>query len=103
MAKQDFESSKVYIEKALMLSKQFDFQHISVTTYILYAKLYQELALPKSSNRTEYIKKALKMFMQAKKSEIFETQPALQKEVKEELTLFTSFCKLNGIVLKKES
>lgn len=101
LAKQDFESSKVYLEKAIFIAKQFDLQFILVNTYLQCAKLYQELALPKSSSRGTYIKSALKMFQNAKNVPIVPEQPALQKTIKEDLNVLTSFCKLNGIILKK--
>lgn len=103
LAKQDFESAKVYFEKAIFLSKQFDLQYFLVKIYIQCAKLYQELALPKTSARNEYIKQALKMFQFAKAVPCVENQPALQKHLKEELNILSSFCKLNGIILKKET
>ena len=103
LAKQDFESAKVYLEKAIFISKQFNLYYILVKTYILSAKLYQELALPKNTQRGEYVKKALKMLQEAKNVQIVPTQPALQKCIKEELNILTSFCKLNGIILKKDS
>ena len=65
--------------------------------------MYQELALPKSSSRNEYVKQALKMFQLAKNVEIVSEQATLQRMIKEELNILTSFCKLNGILLKKES
>lgn len=103
LAKQDFDSSKVYLEKAIFIAKQFDLQYVLVKTYLQCARLYQELALPKSSLRGTYIKQALKMFQLAKNVPIVAEQSALQKNIKEELTVLTSFCKLNGIVLKKDS
>ena len=103
LAKQDFESSKVYLEKAIYIAKQFDLQFILVKTYLQCAKLYQELALPKSSSRGNYIKQALKMFQNAKNITIVSEQPSLQKNIKEDLNILTSFCKLNGIILKKEA
>ena len=103
LAKQDFDSAKVYFEKSMFLSKQFDLQYLMVKIYIQSAKLYQELALPKTSLRSEYVKQALKMFQLAKAINCVENQPALQKSIKNELNILTSFCKLNGIILKKES
>lgn len=102
LAKQDFESAKVYLEKALFIAKQFDLQYISVKVYLLIAKLYQELALPKSGMRGDYIKQALKMFQLAKNIPTVADSPILQKNIKEELNILTSFCKLNGIILKRE-
>lgn len=101
MAKQDFDSAKVYIEKSIFIAKQFDLQTILVKSYLLYAKLYQELALPKSSMRPEYIKQSLKMFQLAKNVSIVDDHIHLQKIIKDELSVLTSFCKLNGITLKR--
>ncbi len=103
MAKQDFESAKVYIEKSIFIAKQFSLEYILVYDYILFAKFYQELALPKSSFRINYIKQSLKMFQLAKNAGIVSSHAFLQKKIKEELSLLTSFCKLNGIILKKPS
>ena len=101
MAKQDFDSSKIYIEKSIFIAKQFNLEGLLVNSYILYAKLSQELALPKSSLRANYIKQALKMFQLAKNVSIVAEHTYLQKKIKEELNILTSFCKLNGIILKK--
>ena len=59
------------------------------------------MALPKTSKRAEYIRQALKMFQAAKNVEIVQEHLHLQKFIKEELSVLTSFCKLNGIALKK--
>lgn len=101
MAKQDFDSAKVYIEKAIFIAKQFNLQTIIIKSYLLYAKLYQELALPKTTMRPEYIKQSLKMFQLAKNIGIVDDHVYLQKLIKEELSVLTSFCKLNGITLKR--
>ena len=101
LSKQDFESARVYIEKSIFIAKQFRLEDILVRDFILYAKFYQELALPKTSKRPEYIKSALQMFQKAKNIEIVQDHKHLQQKIKEELAVFTSFCKLNGIVLKK--
>ena len=103
IAKQDFESAKVYIEKSIFIAKQFNLEDLLIKDYILYAKFYQELALPKTPNRALYIKQTLKMFQLAKSVPIAEEHPYLQKKIKEELGVLTSFCKLNGIVLKKST
>ena len=103
IAKQDFESASVYLEKAIFIAKQFKLDDLLVRIYIQYAKMYQELALPKTSKRTEYIKQSLKMFQEAKNVEIVSEHPHLQKKIRDELSVLTSFCKLNGITLKKSS
>ena len=100
LAKQDFESAKVYLEKSIFIAKQFDLEFNLMNNYLLCAKLYQELALPKSAKRGDYIKLALKMFKLAKDLSISE-QKCVQKRIKEDLNILTSFCKLNGISLKK--
>lgn len=102
-AKQDFESANVYFEKAIFIAKQFRLEELLVRTYIQQAKMYQELALPKTSKRVEYIKQALKMFQDAKNVQITSEHVHLQKKIREELSVLTSFCKLNGIALKKSN
>lgn len=101
LAKQDFDSAKVYLEKTLFISKQFDLQYIQIKAYLLCARLYQELALPKTNKRSDYVKQALKMFQLAKNVQIVPEHPSIQKNIKEELSILTSFCKLNGIILKR--
>ena len=101
ISKQDFESAKVYLEKSIFIAKQFNLQYILVKDYIQYAKFYQELALPKSTLRGNYIKQSLKMFQLAKNTEIVKNHPYLDRDIKKELSVLTSFCKLNGIILKK--
>ena len=86
---------------SLYIAKQFDLQRIQVDIYLLSAKLYQELALPKTSQRSTYVKQALKMFQLAKNIKIVADNQQLQRKIKEELNVLTSFCKLNGIVLKR--
>ena len=61
-----FKLSKVYLEKTTMLAKQFNLKFILIQNYILCAKLYQELALPKTNSRIKYVKQALKIFQIAK-------------------------------------
>jgi hypothetical protein len=101
VSKQDFESAKVYIEKSIFIARQFNLQNILIKDYLLYAKYYQELALPKTSMRAEYVKHALKMFQNAKNVPIASDQQHIMRMIKEDLSVFSSFCKLNGIVLKK--
>ena len=103
MSKQDFDSAKIYLEKAILLAKQFGLDLILVKCYIQYAKYYQELALPKTTLRSTYIKQALKMFQLAKNVSITSEQGFLQRLIKDELQVLTSFCRLNGIVIKKNS
>ena len=103
MAKQDFDSAKVYIEKSIFIAKQFGLESLLIEDYIQYAKFYQELALPKSTLRATYIKQALKMFQLAKNVDIVKDHIHLQKKIKDELSILTSFCRLNGIILKKGS
>lgn len=103
IAKQDFDSAKVYLEKSLFISKKFELEYIQFKAYMQCAKLYQELALPKTNSRNAYIKKALKIFQTAKNIPIVSNNNVFQKELKSELSVLTSFCKLNGINLKRET
>ena len=103
VAKQDFESAKVYFEKAIFLAKQFNLEYLLVMIYIQEAKMYQELALPKTNNRMTYIKQAFKIYQTAKNVSIVADTPALQKNIKDELSILIAFCKLNRIILKNKN
>ncbi len=101
LSKGDFESAKMYIEKGIVIAKQFEMDDLLVRLYILYGKYYQEQAIPKTQSRVGFITKAIKMFQAARdKSELIEN-PYLNKLVKEAFSVLISFCKLNGITLKK--
>ena len=101
LAKGDFDSAKVYIEKGIVVAKQFEMDDLLVRLYILYGKYYQEQAIPKTQSRVDYITSAIKMFQTARdKTEILENS-YLNKLVKEAFSVIISFCKLNGITLKK--
>lgn len=102
-AKQDFDSAKVYLERAIFIAKNFELEYIQLKTYMQCSKLYQELALPKTNMRNTYIKKALKIFQLAKSIPAVSNNSFLQKELKEELAILNSFCKMNKIVLKRDS
>ncbi len=103
LAKGDFDSAKVYIEKGIVIAKQFEMSDMLTRLYILYGKYYQELAIPKTQSRIEYLSNAIKMFQAARdKSETLEN-PYLNKLVKEAFSVIISFCKLNKITLKKSS
>ncbi len=101
LSKGDFEATKMYIEKGLIIAKQYDMKDLIARLYILYGKYYEELAIPKTKGRSEYITNAIKMFQMARdKADVLEN-PYLQKSVKDAFNVLVSFCKLNGITLKK--
>lgn len=103
VAKQDFDSARVYFERALFIAKKFELEYVQLKTYLQCTKLYQELALPKTNSRSTYVKKALKIFQAAKNISIVSNNNVFQKEIKDELSILNSFCKLNRIVLKHDS
>lgn len=103
LAKGDFDSAKVYIEKGIVVAKQFEMDDLLTRLYVLYGKYYQEQAIPKTNSRVEFISNAIKMFKAAKaKGDLIEN-PYLHKLVKDAFSVIISFCKLNGITLKKSS
>lgn len=103
IAKQDFDSAKVYLEKSLFLAKKFELEYVQIQAYMQCSKLYQELALPKTNSRSVYVKKALKIFQVMKTVPSVANNNFYQQEIKEALGILTSFCRLNGITLKRES
>ena len=101
LSKGDFDSAKVYIEKGLIIAKQYEMSDLLVRLYILYGKYYEEMALPKTQSRVEHITNAIKMFQLARDKAETTENPYLQKSVKDAFSVIVSFCKLNGITLKK--
>ena len=100
LVKQDFDSAKVYIEKAILFAKKFDLHDQLVRLYILYGKYYQESALTNEENKVDSLMTARSLY---EKSE--ELAKQLQNESldflieKAKLNL-ESFCRVNKIILK---
>ena len=99
LVKQDFDSAKVYIEKAILFAKKFDLHDQLVKLYVLYGKYYQESSLTSEDK--------INSLMTARS--LYEKTEELAKQLQnEELDMMVekakfnleSFCRVNKIILK---
>ncbi len=97
LIKGDTESSKMYIEKALMIVKQYDMKLLKVSLYQLYAKYLEEMVSKKPENKTNYAQNAMNTYKKAISLISNLEIPAVETEIKKNLNSFKAFCQLNNI------
>lgn len=100
LALQDYESAKMYIEKALLVAKNFNIKYQLAELYILYSKYLQEYALTVVDKKVDYVLSAQQM---NKKAALIADElklMSLSSEIERADTVLNSFCQMNGIVLK---
>ena len=99
MRKGDLTAAKMYLEKALMLAKQYNLRYQLIELYIAYAKYMEAFMSSKKTYSSEYIKVTSEMYTKALN---------LAKELKlnnliefttRERSSFKTFCQLNSIEL----
>lgn len=99
MRKGDLTATKMYLEKALMLAKQYNLRYQLIELYIAYAKYMEAFMSSKKTYSSEYIKVTSEMYTKALN---------LAKELKlnnliefttRERSSFKTFCQLNSIEL----
>lgn len=100
MAKSDYESAKVYLEKAIMISKKFEMLDLLAKLYLLYGKYLQDIALVNSTARIDYVTGASTMYKKAQMiAQTIKNEYILGK-IEKAKTVLNSFCQLNGIILR---
>ena len=99
MAKSDYESAKVYIEKAIMIARKFELLDILAKLYLLYGKYLQDIALVKSEAQVDYVMGAANMYKKALLIAQTIKNEHLTKKVEQAKVVLNSFCQLNGITL----
>lgn len=100
LALQDYDSAKMYIEKALLIAKNYEIKYQLAELYLLYAKYLQDYALISTNKKVDLILSAQQMI---KKSSIIADDlklVSLLSSVEKSTTILNSFCQMNGIVLK---
>ena len=100
LALQDFESAKMYIEKSLLIAKNYNIKYQLVELYLLYSKYLQDYALTLSDNKLEYVLSAQQMLKKATLISDELKLLSLTSSVERANTVLLSFCQMNGIVLK---
>lgn len=100
LALQDYESVKIYLEKAMIIAKNFNIKYQLVELYIFYSKYLQELALASSDKKAEYVLTAKQMNNKARDISDELKLIYLTSAVEKADTILNSFCQMNGIALK---
>ncbi len=99
LIKQDFTAAKMYLEKALMLSKQFDLRYQLAELYISYGKYMEEFMRFKNEYNEEYVKLTAEMYSKSLLlAKTLNLKILMEKAIKARAS-FKVFCQLNSITL----
>ena len=94
----DFESAKMNLESAMSMAKKYSLDDLLSKIYFVFAKYNQELGTLESSNQTDYLKGAVKMYDKA--AEIIQTKTRnkyLYDIIEEHRKILISFCEVHGV------
>lgn len=100
MAKSDYESAKVHIEKAIMIARKFELLNLLADLYLLYGKYLQDIALVKSESKFDYVEGASKMYKKAYMIAQGIKNNYILGKIDKAKAVLNSFCQLNGITLE---
>lgn len=98
----DYESAKVYIEKAIMISRKFELLDLLAKLYLLYGKYLQDIALAKTDAQVEYVSGAARMYKKASLISKRIKNNYLITTIEKYKNALNSFCQLNKIVLHEK-
>ena len=97
LIKHDFDATKMYIEKALLMARKYGLDYFVMVLYHLYGKYFEEIITSKTSNDVQIVQNSFKMY---DKSTDLAKELNIQKYIvsndnaKQSLQVF---CRLNGI------
>ena len=97
LIKGDMESAKMYIEKGLMIVKQYDMKLLKISLYQLYAKYLEEMVSKKPQNKANYAHNAIEAYKKALAMTNNMDIPNIQADINKNLASFKAFCQLNQI------
>ncbi|MBQ3310656.1 hypothetical protein IJG72_01120, partial [bacterium] len=100
LALQDYDTSKVYIESAIGIARQFDLYDALSELYYLYGKYLQEIATIKSDSQQNYASSALKMFDKAILLAQKLKNNVLATTVMTSVNELRTYCQEHGIILR---
>lgn len=101
MALADYESAKVYIEKAILIARKFELLNMLADLYHLYGKYLQDIALVKKEAKVDYVMGSSKMYKKAALIALGIKNSYLTSKIEKSKSVLASFCQLNGITLKE--
>lgn len=97
LIKGDTDSAKMYIEKSLMIVKQYDMKFLKVVLYQLYAKYLEEMVNKKPQNKASYAQNAITTYKKALSMISTMEISYLEQEIQKNYSSFKAFCQLNNI------
>ena len=95
--KGDLDATKMYLEKALLIAKQFGLKYAQVELYLAFAKYLEELLSVRIVNKSENAKNALNMYEYALSIAIDLDLENLIAKVNKSKSSFKTYCQLNAI------
>ena len=90
----------MYIEKALIIAKNYNIRYQLAELYLLYSKYLQDYALTVSDKKIDYVLNAQQMNKKARLIAEDIKIISLLSAVERAETVLSSFCQMNGIALK---
>lgn len=97
--KGDLDATKMYLEKALLVAKQFGLKYAQVEIYIAFAKYIEEVISVKVVNKSQTAQKALEVYDYALSIAVELDIPTLTAKVNKSKSAFKTYCQLNSIEL----
>jgi|GEM_PF-1605508 len=97
--KGDFEASRMYVEQALISSRNLDSYLLQSKLFLAYGKIFQEIAAISGEDKQKNVNLAHEYFMES-----LDIAQRLENEhiilqIEEEFTNLSTFCQLSGIVI----
>ncbi len=93
----DFESAKIDLESAILITKKYEMLDLMSKVYFIYGKLYQDLGTMQGSTQSEYLKGSSKMYKKALDIILTKTRNTnLKNKIEEQTNLLMAFCSANG-------
>lgn len=96
----DYESAKINLESALILTKKYNMNDLTAKIYLIYGKYYQDLGTLQSQNQSEYLKGSMKMYDKAEDIILQITKNTYLREIVEDKkNILKAYCVTNGVNL----
>ena len=93
----DYETAKIHIENAIILTSKFNMKDLLSRLYLLYGKYFQEIGLLKTDKQSEYLAGAGKMYEKATEVVKQTKNNCVYIEIEKAKNVLKSFCQLNSI------
>ena len=97
MRKGDFTAAKMYLEKAIMIAKQFELKYQQIELYIAYGNYMEEFMRVTHNYASHHVALTMDMYTKAMTAAKELRLNNMIDTVSRERTEFKTFCQLNSI------